>query len=570
MQIHSLIQGSDAWHQFRLEHYGASEAAPMLGLSPKVKRNELLYMKKTGTAKEFSDWVQSNILDYGHEVEALARPLVEAMIGEDLYPVTCSDGMLSASCDGLTMSEDTAFEHKQWNEKLAAAVLDDELPDEFMPQCQQIMMVTKATRVIFTVSDGTPEKLVFMEVFPDPAWFNRIRAGWEQFEKDLADYQHVEVLPAAVATPALDLPALSIRVNGAISLQSNLVIFGDRLNAFIDGINKNPSDDQAFADCEAAVKVLQKAQDALEAAEASALAQTADIDDMRKTVAMYSELARTNRLMLEKLVKARKETIRIEIMQGGKDKAAEHIAGLNNRLGKPYMPTVPVDFAGVMKGKKSIASLRDAVDTELSRFKIDANAIADKIQHNLNTLRDIAGDHKFLFADAAQIVLKANDDCTALIRLRIAEHKEAEENRLAAERERIHEEERIKAEAKVKAEQEAAVRDAAPNPGREMLESVGVRVVDVTETRTLKPGTAPTSFPFPTQATPATPPTLTLGKISARLGFPLTADFLRGIGFEPAGRERSAVLYHESVWPTMCQALIAHINSVRELQQQAA
>ncbi|MDB5988889.1 MAG: hypothetical protein JWQ10_292 [Herbaspirillum sp.] len=459
--IHDLVQGSPEWQQFRLTHFGASEAAAMLGISPKVKRTELLHMKHTGTAKEFSDWVQANILDYGHEVEALARPLVEQIIGDDLYPVTCSDGMYSASCDGLTMGEDVAFEHKQWNAKLAESVRAGVLPEEYMPQCQQVLMVTGADHLIFVVSDGTPQKLVHMDVYPDTDWFDRITAGWEQFAKDLAEYQHVEVLPAAVAEPVMALPSLSIRVNGAISLQSNLTIFGDKLKSFVDGIDMKPSDDQGFANAEAAVKVLEKAQSALEEAEASALAQTASIDEMRRTVAMHIELARTTRLMLEKVVKARKETIRIEIQQEAKDKAAAHIASLNQRLdqrlGKNYMPRVEADFAGVMKGKKSIASLRDAVNTELARFKIESNAIADKIQFNLTTLRELAADHAFLFADTAQIVLKATDDCTALVKLRIAEHKAAEEKRLAAERERIAEEERVKAEAKVKAEQQAEI-----------------------------------------------------------------------------------------------------------------
>jgi len=65
-------------------------------------------------------------------------------------------------------------------------------------------------------------------------------------------------------------------------------------------------------------------------------------------------------------------------------------------------------------------------------------------------------------------------------------------------------------------------------------------------------------------------PTLTLGKIGVRLGFSLTADFLRSIGFEPAGRERAAVLYNESDWQAICAALIAHIEHVGESQQQAA
>ena len=91
MKIHELVQGSDEWAAFRLAHHGASEAAAMLGLSKKTTRSELLHMKHTGTPKEFSDWVQKNILDYGHEVEAMARPIIEELIGEDLYPVTCSN-----------------------------------------------------------------------------------------------------------------------------------------------------------------------------------------------------------------------------------------------------------------------------------------------------------------------------------------------------------------------------------------------------------------------------------------------------------------------------------------------
>ncbi len=52
MKTHNLKQGTPEWHQFRLNHFGASEAAAMLGISNKVTRNELLHMKRTGQAKE--------------------------------------------------------------------------------------------------------------------------------------------------------------------------------------------------------------------------------------------------------------------------------------------------------------------------------------------------------------------------------------------------------------------------------------------------------------------------------------------------------------------------------------
>ena len=100
---HELIQGTQEWLDFRLEHDGSSEAAAMLGLSKTTTRTELLRMKSSGIAKEFCDWVQKNILDYGHEVEALARPIVAKQFGIRLFPLICSRGRPSASCDGITM-----------------------------------------------------------------------------------------------------------------------------------------------------------------------------------------------------------------------------------------------------------------------------------------------------------------------------------------------------------------------------------------------------------------------------------------------------------------------------------
>jgi putative phage-type endonuclease len=578
LQIHSLIQGSPEWHAYRANHFNASDAPAMMGASPYKTRSQLLAEYATGSAQEVDAATQRRF-DDGHRFEALCRPLGEKIIGDDLYPVVGSDGNLSASFDGLTMDESIAYEHKTLNDELRAVMVDGcagaDLPAMYRIQMEQQCMVSGAGRVLFMASKWAGDELVEER----HCWYERdlelaeqINAGWEQFTKDLAEYVPVEVLPAAVAAPTMGLPALSIQVNGAISLISNLDIFGAKLAAFIKNIDKNPSDDQSFADAEAAIKTLEKAQEALEAAESSALAQTASIDDMRKTVAMYSEMARTNRLLLEKLVKARKEAIRIEIQQAALAKCAEHFAALNQRLGKPYMPRVEADFAGVMKGKKTIASLRDAVDTELARFKIEANAIADRIQINLATLRELAADYAFLFADAAQIVLKATDDCAALVKMRISDHKAAEEKRLAAERERIAAEERTKAETRVRAEQEAVASDQrrvamleAHQQRRQDEAQEAAHPAPTTERADIpmhaeKPAPSANVVPI----NPSTPPTLRLGQIGERLGFTVTADFLMSLGFPPAATDKSAKLYHEADFPRICAALVNHINRVQE------
>jgi hypothetical protein len=238
-----------------------------------------------------------------------------------------------------------------------------------------------------------------------------------------------------------------------------LPAFGVELRAFIAKIPEKPATDQQFADCKAACKKLQDAQDALDAAESAALAQIATFDEMRRTKALLFDLARDTRLAVEKLVAAREKTIKEDIVIGGKTAFAEHIVGLNKRLGKPYMPVVPADFAAAAKNKRTIASLQDAVDTALAKAKIEANAIADNIGVNLNTLHELAADYAFLFADTAQIVLKAPDDFTALVKMRISEHKEKEAKRIEGEaekaREKIRLEEEAKARAKVEAERQA-------------------------------------------------------------------------------------------------------------------
>jgi putative phage-type endonuclease len=450
MQIHELVQGTPAWHAYRATHFNASDAPAMLGLSPYKTRSTLLQEMFTGMAKEVDAATQRRF-DDGHRFEALARPIAEEIVGEDLYPVIGSEGKLSASFDGLTMDESICFEHKTLNDDIRSAATVDDLGAHLHVQMEQQLMISGAEKCLFLASKWDEQGDLIEEKH---FWYvsnqsirTAIVQGWAQFAVDLANFQMPEVEQVVVATPKIGLPALSIQVDGSISLISNLDRFGTMLTQFVSEIDKEPTDDQGFADAELAIKTLEKAESALEAAESNALAQTASVDDMRKTVALYMETARTTRLMLQKMVKARKESIRIEIALSGTSSFESHFASLNKRLGRSYMPRVEIDCAGAMKGKKTISSLRDAVATELARAKIEANAIADKIEINLGSLRELAADHVFLFSDTDKIVMKDNDDLVILINSRINEHKAAEAAKLEAERARIQQEEAAKAKA---------------------------------------------------------------------------------------------------------------------------
>jgi putative phage-type endonuclease len=450
MESHDFKQGSPEWHAHRATHLNASDAPAMLGCSPYMTRTQLLHRLHTGLAAEVDPATQRRF-DDGHRFEALARPIAEKLIGEDLYPVTGSEGELSASFDGLTLMEDTAFEHKTLNDELRACMKDQGngygLPKRYQVQMEQQLMVSGAERVLFMASKWDGDELVEERhcwYASDPALRAEIIAGWKQFAVDLAAYVPTEAAPVVVAQPMASLPAVSVRVDGALAVISNLPSWGVALREFIAKIPAKPETDQQFADCDSACKKLKEAEQALDAAEANALGQITSVEEMTRMVADLRTLARTTRLASEKMVTARKLQIRTEEVQRGKDAFAAHIASLNERLGRPYMPAIAVDFAAAISGKKNIDSLRNAIDSELARGKIAAHEIADRLDLNLQHLRQHAADFAFLFADTAQIIQKPADDLRVLVKSRIIDHKNAEQKKADDLREQIRAEEAAK------------------------------------------------------------------------------------------------------------------------------
>jgi predicted phage-related endonuclease len=86
-----------------------------------------------------------------------------------------------------------------WNIELVAAVEARELPAEYWIQLEQQLYVSGAERVIFVVSDGTGENMVWMEYRAVPGRWEQLEQGWAMFEADLANHVVVEEAPKLVA-----------------------------------------------------------------------------------------------------------------------------------------------------------------------------------------------------------------------------------------------------------------------------------------------------------------------------------------------------------------------------------
>jgi predicted phage-related endonuclease len=414
----------------------ASEAPAMMSATKKMSRNELLKAKSLGTEKEVSEYVQKFLFDKGHEMEASARPLVEEIVGEELFPTTgeTEDGEYLASFDGMTMLGDILFEHKMWNEALAEAVRKGKLPAEYYWQLEhQLMVADEAEKVIFVVSDGTKDNFEYMWYTPVRGRRNKLIKGWEQFKADLAEFEPAPAKEEVVAEKPSELPTLMISVDGEVK-SSNLATYKDTALAFVKSINTDLQTDQDFANAEELVKFCRKAEGELDTAKKHALAQTQSIDTLFNAIDELKEQLRGKRLQLDKLVKSRKDEIRGDIKKVALEKLQKHVDGLNEGLGDFQVPMPDVDFASVMKGKKTVDGLQGAVDDHLAQVKIELNDLHVQVMMNWQAyLKEVDSDLKFLFPDIKDLALKDNDSFSAIVKQRLTEHELAEQKRKQAE-----------------------------------------------------------------------------------------------------------------------------------------
>jgi putative phage-type endonuclease len=570
--VHDVQQGTGPWLRLRESYFTASEAPAALGVSRYVTRAELLRRKHTGVGTE-PDAATLGRFEAGHAAEARARPLAEAEVG-DLYPVTMTaevEGLhLLASLDGLTMDDDIVWETKLWNEELAAAVRAGELPEHYTVQMDQELLVSGASRCLFTCTDGTPERFVSCWYETTPERRYALVDGWKRFAADLAAYVLPEAAaPAPVGKAPETLPALRIEVTGAVTA-SNLAEFKSTALGAIRSVNRELKTDQDFADAERAVRWCADVESRLKAAKEHALSQTADIDALFKALDDIGAEARTVRLDLDKLVARRKTEVKEGAVARARRAFDEHVASVNAELNPFRLPAIAADFAGTIKGLKSLASMQDKLDALLATVKIAADAEARAIRANQATFAAQAAGFEFLFADIGQLVYKAADDFAAVLQARIAAHKAAEDRKA---REKAEAEERAAALAE-SARLEAI---AAENRARMSAQTIttpptsGGGQVDGCRAPESQPDGCSGPVSQDQTSLPASPridepATLNLGTICDRLGVTVKADFLAdALHVKPARVEKAARLYTESQFRLICRQLISHVGAMAEL-----
>ncbi|MDE3023690.1 MAG: endonuclease, partial [Pseudomonadota bacterium] len=282
--------------------------------------------------------------------------------------------------------------------------------------------------------------------------------GWDQFEKDVAEYVPAEIVEKPTAEVSIELPALFVHAKGEITT-SNMKEYGLALADRLEKVRAiQLVTDQDFSNAEAAAKLFREQCQKLKLAKEAMLEQTLSIGEAARMIDAWHEDLRVTALKLEKDVEKEKEAKKINIVTNARNAYGEYIASLEKEISPIRLELNKPDFALAMKGKKLFSAMQNAVDNALANAKIEADSMAKDIRSKLAWCKEIGDGMSFLFPDLQQIITKAMDDFKLLVSTRIERHKTDEAAKIEAQRVRIQQEEEAKARKKV---QDEIDRDAA-------------------------------------------------------------------------------------------------------------
>ena len=452
MKTINLKQGSQEWHNHRLNFYNASDAAAMLGLSIYESRND--FLKRMAFFDKDVNKFQQKIYDRGHEYEALGRPLAEKIIGEDLFPVvgiSNNHPKLSASFDGLTLLENIGFEHKTLNEKIAKVQTIDDLDEQYLIQMEHQLIVSDAEKILFLATKWNGSELIDSRhfwYFSDAVRRAKILNGWRDFEKDLNEYKanyKPEIVTIAKQMDAL--PVLQVQVKGEV-VASNINAYKETAFAVLDSIQTSLKTDQDFVDAGEVVKWCKAAEDKLKNAKANIINQTASIAEVLTIIEQIEKKTANKRLTLSKLIETEKEARKIELINKYRQVINETYTAFQNQTGIAPIKTAD-NFANEIKNKRNLDTINDALFARTREIVALIELQKSNVLNNLDHLKTFDNSLKGL-VNVDRFIIEPTDKFKWLLQASIAEIEAALKARA-----KLQAEAEAKAKAKAKAEAEA-------------------------------------------------------------------------------------------------------------------
>lgn len=429
MKIIDVIPGTVEWHKHRANHFNASDAPAMLGVSSLKTRTELLDEAKIGYTKEISEFTQK-IFNRGHAAEISARVIIEDRHSTTFYPlvgiVYIDEICLAASFDGLTMSYDLLFEHKIINKNLRNIRNINDLDKQYKVQMQQQMMVSGAKECIFVASDGTNNDMIEIRYLSDINLEKEIIEGWKQFKIDLENHE-VKTKEQTLIPAQKEFPLMTCEVK-----DSNVI---SNINEYIPALRQMANEqmslvletDQDFANKDAFNKQVKLGREQLKSKILSVEMCFNSFSEFNAYAKEADSILQKMQSAGEKQVKEAKESKKINIIIEAKDAIEDNINIANNELGDNYIRPDTTQWSDLIKGMRSIDSINDAIFTECAKINIRINKTKKLIIANIELIDK--SEMPSLFPDKIVICLKDKEDVENLIKSRILEHENNEKEK---------------------------------------------------------------------------------------------------------------------------------------------
>ena len=191
MEFVKLVQGTDEWHDFRRQHFMASNAAVVMGCAPRwwgiSTPTQLRAYRDGGSppeANEFAKRMQAN----GHIVEGKIREAMSTLHFANYLPAVVKRGQHAASLDGLCEASRAWIEVKAPKDRNSTVWKDAQIevvPDYIWTQMahQAHVLEGAADTCFYVVADPEGGRPVTMEFKTETllrTW-PTVEEAWERF-----------------------------------------------------------------------------------------------------------------------------------------------------------------------------------------------------------------------------------------------------------------------------------------------------------------------------------------------------------------------------------------------------
>lgn len=221
----------------------------------------------------------------------------------------------------------------------------------------------------------------------------------------------------------MNLPALTIDIKGEV-VSNNLPDFRQSISGFLSTRVIDPQTDDDFVLLDEFIKDCASLEKLVAQSKSDTLSKSSDIFTLLGAFDEILTEVSSTRLTAEKILKAKKESIKAALIQSAKKAWADLMIELNKKTKPIKLELAPPAFEAAIKGKKNKDSCTKAIEELFEDHKEQALVMANDIVEKLDWCKENHHGYGFLFNDLQRLVFKDDDSFKEIINNRVTTYLE--------------------------------------------------------------------------------------------------------------------------------------------------